>query len=205
MISPRSPSGSAERSGSSWAMRYISVCAMLSAVPNGCRPVAAYVSTDPRQKTSQAGVSGAPRTCSGDMKPGEPTVAPVCVTPPASASRARAIPKSMTRGPSMVIRTLDGLRSRWMIPAAWIDPSARASPAARIRTVRSGSGVPPPTTCCRDALGDIARGDPGGLGLGVRVQHGRGPFPADLPRGPHLPPEARPELLLALPAPHAPA
>ncbi len=45
--------------------------------------------------------------------------------------------------------------------------------------------------------GDIARGDPGGLGLGVRVQHGRGPLPADLPRGPHLPPEARPELLLA--------
>ena len=44
---------------------------------------------------------------------------------------------------------------------------------------------------------DIARGDPGGLGLGVRVQHRRGPLAADPQRGPHLLPEARPELLLA--------
>ncbi|OKJ79532.1 hypothetical protein AMK31_26085 [Streptomyces sp. TSRI0107] len=77
--------------------------------------------------------------------------APVLVSPPSvTVSRARAIPKSMTRGPSMVSRTLDGLRSRWMIPAAWMSLSACASPAARMRTVRSGSGPWSwPTTCWR--------------------------------------------------------
>ncbi len=179
-------------------MRYSIACTPLSAVPNGCRPVAAYARTEPRQKTSQAGVSASPRTCSGAMKPGEPTAAPVRVRPlPVTASSALAMPKSMTRGPSMVSSTLDGLRSRWMIPAAWIAWSARASPAARIRTVRSGSGA---ALAGDDLLErgarDVAGGDPGGRGLGVRVQHRRGPLAADPQCGPHLLPEARAELLL---------
>ncbi len=44
--------------------------------------------------------------------------------------------------------------------------------------------------------GDIPGGDPGHGRLGVRVQHGRRPVAADLPGGPHLLPETRPELLL---------
>ena len=90
---------------------------------------------------SHAGVTRSPLTCSGDMKPGEPTIAPAWVREPsATVSRARAIPKSITRGPSMVIITLDGLRSRWTSPAPWMSASACASPAARTRTERSGSG-----------------------------------------------------------------
>ncbi len=89
---------------------------------------------------STAAVIRSPRTCSGAMKPGEPTTAPAWVSPLSSAvSSARAIPKSITRGPSMVISTLDGLRSRCTSPAVWMSPRARASPAARMRTVRSGS------------------------------------------------------------------
>ncbi len=75
------------------------------------------------------------------MNPGEPTSAPVRVRPSSPAvSSARAMPKSMTRGPSIVTSTLDGLRSRWMSPAAWMSRRAPASPAARERTELSGSG-----------------------------------------------------------------
>ncbi len=146
-----SPYGSPVRSGSSWAMRYISACTPLSDVPKGSRPVAANISTEPRQKTSLAGVTGRPRTCSGDMKPGEPTAWLVRVRPPptVTASSARAMPKSMTLGPSMVSRMLDGLRSRCTMPAAWMLRSAPASPPARIRTERSGSGVRPSVITCR--------------------------------------------------------
>ena len=141
------PSGMPARSGSSCAMRNISACTPLSAEPKGRRPVAAYARTEPRQKTSQAAVTRSPRTCSGAMKPGEPTSAPVRVSPPSvTVSRARAMPKSMTRGPSMVTRTLDGLRSRWMRPAAWMSCRACARPAARMRTERSGSGPWSPET-----------------------------------------------------------
>ncbi|KUO16928.1 hypothetical protein AQJ91_33455 [Streptomyces dysideae] len=99
-------------------MRNITACAPLSAEPNGRRPVAAYASIEPRQNTSQAGVSRSPRTCSGAMNPGDPTSAPALVSPPSvTVSNARAIPKSMTRGPSIVTSTLDGFRSRCTIPA----------------------------------------------------------------------------------------
>ncbi len=76
------------------------------------------------------------------MNPGDPTSEPARVSSsPASeaVSSARAIPKSITRGPSMVTSTFDGFRSRCTIPAAWMSFSACASPAARIRTDRSGS------------------------------------------------------------------
>ncbi len=112
------PSGTWERSCWPWTIRSISAVIALLASPNGVLAVAAKVSTEPRQKMSLAAVSTSPRHCSGDMKPGEPTAAPVRVSPSPPASRARAMPKSMTRGPSMVIITFDGLRSRWTRPAA---------------------------------------------------------------------------------------
>lgn len=133
--------GTPVRSGSSCAIRKRSAWTSLSAPLNGSRPVDAYASTEPRQNTSHAAVTRSPRTCSGAMKPGDPTSEPVRVRPPSvTVSSARAIPKSMTRGPSIVSRMLDGFRSRWMSPAAWMDRSARASPAPRMRTERSGSG-----------------------------------------------------------------
>ncbi len=130
------------RSGSSWAIRNISAWAPpLSAVPNGNRPDAAYARTAPRQNTSHAVVTRSPRTCSGAMKPGEPTRTPVRVSSPSCTdSRARAMPKSMTRGPSMVIRTFEGFRSRWTSPAPWMCWRAWASPDPRNRTERDGSG-----------------------------------------------------------------
>ncbi|GAV44090.1 hypothetical protein Saa2_07049 [Streptomyces acidiscabies] len=144
------PSGTPVRSGSSSAMRNISAGIPLSALPKGSDPVAAYESTEPRQNTSEAGVIRSPRTCSGAMKPGDPIMTPVRVSSGVSPSSARAIPKSMTRGPSMVTMTLEGLRSRWTMPAAWMSWRACASPAARMRTDRSGSGPwSRPTTCWR--------------------------------------------------------
>ncbi len=77
------------------------------------------------------------------MKPGEPTTTPVEVMP--EPSSARAIPKSITRGPSAVSSTLDGFRSRWTSPAAWIACSASASTAPSARTVPSGIGPYPAT------------------------------------------------------------
>ncbi|GAA2793653.1 hypothetical protein GCM10019017_43960 [Streptomyces showdoensis] len=122
-------------------MRNMVACTPLSVPPNGVRPVAAYARTEPRQKTSEAGVSFSPRTCSGDMKPGEPTTAPVLVRPPSvTVSTARAMPKSMIFGPSTVSRTFEGFRSRWTSPAACTWTRARASPEARVRTLSDGSG-----------------------------------------------------------------
>ncbi len=62
------------------------------------------------------GPTGIPSACSGDMNPGEPIISPVPVSEGAPA--AEEIPKSMIRGPSGASSTLDGLRSRWMTPAA---------------------------------------------------------------------------------------
>ncbi len=64
------------------------------------------------------------------------------------------MPKSMTRGPSIVTRMFAGLRSRWTRPASWTAVSARASRLARIRTDRSGSGSGRPAiTSCREGPG----------------------------------------------------
>ena len=65
---------------------------------------------------SLAGPTVRPSACSGDMKPGEPIMKPVPVS--AVASAADEMPKSMIRGPSWASSTLEGLRSRWMTPAA---------------------------------------------------------------------------------------
>ncbi|OHV37021.1 hypothetical protein BCD49_17440 [Pseudofrankia sp. EUN1h] len=45
---------------------------------------------------------------------------------PVVASKARAMPKSMTRAPDGDSRMLAGFRSRWTRPAAWIAVSAEA-------------------------------------------------------------------------------
>ena len=90
------------------------------------------------------GPTGIPSACSGDMNPGEPIISPVPVSEGAPA--AEEIPKSMIRGPSGASSTLDGLRSRWMTPAAWIALSPSASPAASASTVVAGSGP-----CCSTA------------------------------------------------------
>ncbi len=60
-------------------------------------------------------------------------VSRVCETP-------AAIPKSITRGPSSVTSTFEGLRSRCTSPAAWIDCSASAIPATSQRTAPTGIG-----------------------------------------------------------------
>jgi hypothetical protein len=56
------------------------------------------------------------------------------------SSAARAMPKSITRGPPGARRTFDGFRSRWISPAAWMAFRASDTPAIRMSTVRSGMG-----------------------------------------------------------------
>ena len=85
---------------------------------------------------SVAGVMVLPAACSGAMKVGVPTVTPLLVSDVASA--ARAIPKSMTRGPSAASRTLDGFRSRCTMPAPWMTWRASAIPATSNSTVETG-------------------------------------------------------------------
>src|SRR5439155_74386 len=72
---------------------------------------------------------GSPMTCSGAIQPGLPTVMPVRVSPLGSA-RARAMPKSMTRGPDSERITLPGLRAPCTSPAAWTAVSAVATSRA---------------------------------------------------------------------------
>ncbi len=64
--------------------------------------------------------------------------APVAVS---DISGARAMPKSMMRGPSGPSRTLPGFRSRWTTPAWWMAASAVATPTAS-RSAPSGPSGP---------------------------------------------------------------
>lgn len=66
---------------------------------------------------------------------------------------ARAMPKSMTRGPSGPISTLDGLKSRCRMPARWMAASAVTVPiASRSRSVPV-LGPCSPTRPLRDGPG----------------------------------------------------
>ena len=85
------------------------------------------------------------------MNCGEPTIMPLRVS--AVASSARAIPKSITRGPSWASSTLDGLRSRCTTPAAWMACRASATPAISRNTIASGIGPFPAIACCSDGPG----------------------------------------------------
>ena len=75
---------------------------------------------------SIAGVTGRSRICSGAMNCGEPTIMPLRVS--AVASSARAIPKSITRGPSARAH-IGRLEVAATTPAAWMAWSASATPA----------------------------------------------------------------------------
>ncbi len=63
---------------------------------------------------SLGGPISPPVACSGDMNPGEPTTRPAL----GAASAARAMPKSITRGPSWDSSTFEGFRSQCTTPAA---------------------------------------------------------------------------------------
>ena len=103
---------------------------------------------------SLAGPTVRPSACSGDMNPGEPIMKPVPVSDVAPA--AEEMPKSMIRGPSWARSTLDGLRSRWMTPAAWMAIRPSASPAASASTEFSGSGPCRSTASDSDVPGTYA-------------------------------------------------
>ncbi len=100
---------------------------------NAARPVAAYTIELAQLNRSEAGPTRSPRNCSGDMYAGVPSTPDVRVV----ASRALAMPKSMTIGPPGPIRTLAGLKSRCTIPAWWI-----AASAVRVE-IASRSSAPP--------------------------------------------------------------
>ena len=82
------------------------------------------------------------------MKAGVPGWRRVMVSP-VPKSMARAIPKSITRGPTLDSSTLLGLRSRWTTPAAWIELSAPAIPTASASRLDGGSGPLSATTSYR--------------------------------------------------------
>ncbi|CAM5227763.1 hypothetical protein SFIMM107S_05093 [Streptomyces griseus] len=145
----RSPGGSAPSSAGSCTVR--NSIASTGPVPNGRPPVAAYTRTQPSEKTSLAGPIRRPCACSGERKPGDPTITSVAVR--TVSSRARAIPKSISRGPSSPSSTLPGFTSRCTSPAAWTASSASASIEPSARTPRSGSGPPPPTASLRAGPG----------------------------------------------------
>ncbi len=109
---------------------------------NGGAPLAANAIVQPQANMSSGGPPLPPATCSGAMNAGVPT-APVSVADVASSGRA--IPKSMTRGPSGPSSTFAGLKSRCTTPASWIAASAVAVPIAS-RTISSGGSVPRPAT-----------------------------------------------------------
>ncbi len=144
-INGRTPGGSPLSTGGSCTTRKSSACVEPS--PNGPRPVAANVSTEPSEKMSDGSPTSRPTACSGDMKAGVPSTVPVTVSAvPLSSSRALEIPKSMTRGPSSRSSTFDGFRSRCTSPMPWNACSASASPAASCRNAASSSG-PCAATC----------------------------------------------------------
>ena len=67
-----------------------------------------------------------------------------------TSSVPRAIPKSMTLGPSSASNTFEGFRSRCTRFAAWIEINASASPAAKAVTLAAGNGPWLVTASCSD-------------------------------------------------------
>ncbi|AQZ67408.1 hypothetical protein BKM31_43420 [[Actinomadura] parvosata subsp. kistnae] len=96
--------------------------------PNAGRPVAAYTMVSAQLNMSLAGPTRSPEICSGDMYAGVPTTPLLIVM---AESSARAMPKSITRGPSVPSSTLLGLKSRWTMPARWMAARAVTVPTAR--------------------------------------------------------------------------
>ena len=79
------------------------------------------------------------RSCSGAIHPGLPMTMPVWVWLVA-VFIARAMPKSITRGPDSDSSTFAGLRSRWTSPVRWMAASAAATPRAKPCRVEESSG-----------------------------------------------------------------
>ncbi len=115
-----SASGTPARSGSPFRIRCITTGSAPN--PNAPCPVAANTIVPAHANTSLAGCAS-PRNCSGAMNAGVPTTLEVMLW---LTSSARAMPKSITRGPSGPSSTLPGLKSRCTTPARWIAVSAVA-------------------------------------------------------------------------------
>jgi hypothetical protein len=98
-----------------------------------------------------AGVTAAPRTCSGARNPGEPTAVPTCVS--VLAPVAHAMPKSMMRGPFGDSRMFDGFTSRCTTPASCTATRPSASAAPIDATWEAGSGPSSVTLSCNDGPG----------------------------------------------------
>jgi hypothetical protein len=161
-------------------------------VANGPRDVAAQASVEPSANTSPSGpLSRMPSICSGAMKSGVPMICPVTVS--RDASTARAIPKSITRGPPGESSTLAGFRSRLHQPGR-VDRGQRlGEPAGQVGQGVLGHrpvgehGVPQRRPF--DELG----GEPRRLAVRVGVEHARGEQAHDRRGRGDLPPEALPE------------
>ena len=129
----------ARRGGSSCTIRY-SAPMRLSLTSYGGWPASRWKSVAPSDQTSAASVAVDPEATSGARYAGDPVTRPVWVSE-ASAS-ARAIPKSVSfTSPAWLTSMLDGLTSRWMMPAPWA--AASASAACRISgPASSGASAP---------------------------------------------------------------
>ncbi|WP_434097581.1 hypothetical protein [Streptomyces viridosporus] len=111
----------------------------------------------------------------GGMQPGEPIDTPVDVRD-AVPSGARAMPKSMSSGPSRARRTFEGFTSRCTRPRSCTAAGASAGPAPSPRTVAAGSGPVSATAAARDGPAEQPVGP-----------HGRGLVPFERPH-PSTPP-----------------
>jgi hypothetical protein len=136
--------GKPDKSGSRFNIRCITTGSGPS--PNAARPVAANTIVPAHANTSLAG-SASPRNCSGAMNAGVPTMLVVRLW---LASRARAIPKSITRGPSGPSSTLLGLKSRCTTPAPWMATSAVAVVIASRSSAGPRTGPSLVTWCWSD-------------------------------------------------------
>nr|WP_263654870.1 hypothetical protein [Nonomuraea aurantiaca] len=118
-----------------WSLDAASFCrnpattgtAGIESCPNGAFPMAANAIVTPHANTSEGAPAGEPASCSDEMYAGVPMIWLVAV---AVVSASRAMPKSMTRGPSGPISTFPGLKSRCTMPAWWRAVRAVAVPIA---------------------------------------------------------------------------
>lgn len=104
------------------------------------------------------------------MNTGVPMMTRLAVS--AVPSAARAMPKSITRGPSAAISTLPGLRSLCTSPQACTAWSASTRPPASRHTASCGSGPAPATTSLSDGPATNAVASHGGSSSGSAATTG---------------------------------
>ena len=190
----RSRGGIALRSGSAETIRNRTDAGL--SPPNGGLPVAAYASTQPREKMSLAGPAGPVLRLLGRHVAGG---ADHHARRRSAACRwnGREMPKSITCGPSSASSTLAGLRSRWIRPGG----------VHRAQRLGEPGGEPPDRRLGqRPVLGDdrgerrprhVRRGQPGRAVGDAGVDDGRGVHAADRAGGRHLVAEPPQELRVA--------